>query len=147
MNTPVIIVGAGPAGLMLAGELRLAGTDVIVLERLAQPTGESRGLGFTARTMEVFDQRGMLPRFGEIETSSYGHFGGLPVDFSLQDGAHYAAKLIPQARTEGVIAEWATELGADIRRGHEFLGLTDTGDGVDVEVKQPDGSVHRLRAS
>ncbi len=147
MNTPVIIVGAGPAGLMLAGELRLAGTEVIVLERLAQPTGESRGLGFTARTMEVFDQRGMLPRFGEIETSSYGHFGGLPVDFSLQDGAHYAAKLVPQARTEAVIAEWATELGADIRRGHEFLGMVDTGDGVDVDVRQPDGAEHRLRAS
>ncbi|HEX5400933.1 MAG TPA: FAD-dependent monooxygenase [Pseudonocardiaceae bacterium] len=147
MNTPVIIVGAGPAGLMLAGELRLAGTEVIVLERLAEPTGESRGLGFTARTMEVFDQRDMLSRFGDIETSSYGHFGGLPIDLGLQDGAHYAAKLVPQARTEAVIAEWATELGADIRRGHEFVGLTDTGDGVDVDVKQPDGSVHTLRGS
>jgi bifunctional hydroxylase/dehydrase len=146
MNTPVIIVGAGPAGLMLAGELRLAGVETVVLEQLPAPTGESRGLGFTARTMEVFDQRGLLPRFGEIETSSYGHFGGLPVDFSLLDGAHFAAKTVPQARTEAVIAEWATELGADIRRGHEVVGLTDTGEGVDVDVQTPDG-VQRLHAA
>src|SRR5436305_12585099 len=97
--------------------------------------------------MEVFDQRGMLSRFGDIETSSYGHFGGLPIDLGLLDGAHYAAKLVPQARTEEVIAEWATDLGADIRRGHEFVGLADTGDGVDVDVRQPDGSTRRLRGS
>ncbi|MGH3625713.1 MAG: FAD-dependent monooxygenase [Sciscionella sp.] len=145
MDAPVVIIGAGPAGLMLAGELRLAGIEVIVVERLEQPTGESRGLGFTARTMEVFDQRGLLPRFGEIETSSYGHFGGLPVDFGVLDGAHYAAKTVPQAQTEAMIAEWATELGADIRRGHELVGLADDDHGVDVRVRGPRGNVH-LRA-
>src|SRR5688500_19530734 len=56
MDADVIVVGAGPAGLMLAGELRLAGVSVIVVERLPEPTGESRGRGFTARTVEVFDQ-------------------------------------------------------------------------------------------
>ncbi|MFF4699079.1 FAD-dependent monooxygenase [Streptomyces chattanoogensis] len=140
MDASVIVVGAGPAGLMLAGELRLAGTDVIVLERLPAPTGESRGLGFTARTMEVFDQRGLLPRFGEIETSAQGHFGGQPVDFSILDGAHYGVKAVPQSRTEAILEEWAAGLGTDLRRGHEVVSFTDDGEGVDVEVAGPEGT-------
>jgi bifunctional hydroxylase/dehydrase len=146
MDAAVIVVGAGPVGMMLAGELRLAGIDVIVLERLANRTGESRGLGFTARTMEVFDQRGLLSRFGDVETSNVGHFGGLPVDFGVLDGAHQAAKTIPQSHTETVLEEWATELGADIRRSHQALSVTDEGDSVEVEVRGPDG-VATLRAS
>ncbi|WP_244417594.1 FAD-dependent monooxygenase [Streptomyces hygroscopicus] len=145
MDAAVIVVGAGPAGLMLAGELRLAGVDVIVLERLAERTGESRGLGFTARTMEVFDQRGLLSRFGDIETSNVGHFGGLPVDFAVLEGAHQAAKSIPQSHTEAVLEEWVKELGTDLRRGHEVVSFLDDGESVEVEVRGPDG-VHTLLA-
>ncbi|MEU0671725.1 FAD-dependent monooxygenase [Streptomyces sp. NPDC006172] len=145
MDAQVIVVGAGPAGMMLAGELRLAGADVIVLEKLPARTGESRGLGFTARTMEVFDQRGLLPRFGDIEVSNVGHFGGLPVDFGVLDGAHQAAKTIPQSVTETVLEEWATRLGADVRRRHEVLSVKEKEDSVEVEVRGPEG-VHRLRA-
>ncbi|MFD0039130.1 FAD-dependent monooxygenase [Streptomyces anulatus] len=137
MDTAVIVAGAGPAGLMLAGELRLAGVPVIVLDRLAGPTGESRGLGFNARTMEVFDQRGILPRFGNVEISTLGHFGGIPVDFSLLDGAHYGVKNIAQSRVEKILAEWATELGADIRRGWEVTDLTDEGEYVRVSATGP----------
>src|SRR5690348_14489519 len=104
MESDVIIVGAGPAGLMLAGELRLTGVDVTILERLDQPTGQSRGLGFNARTMESFDQRGLLGRYGEVEISNVGHFGGLPLDFSLVKGAHFGAKNMPQARIEKMLA-------------------------------------------
>ncbi|CAM5712894.1 3-(3-hydroxy-phenyl)propionate/3-hydroxycinnamic acid hydroxylase [Streptomyces fumanus] len=107
MDASVIVVGAGPAGLMLAGELRLAGVDVLVLERLAERTGESRGIGFTVRTMEVFDQRGLLPRFGDIETSTAGHFGGLPLDLTVLGAAHGAARTVPQSRTETVLEAWA----------------------------------------
>src|SRR5256885_14827629 len=110
MDTSVIIAGAGPAGLTLAGELRLAGVDVIVLERLSEPTGQSRGLGFTARTMEVFDQRGLLSRLGEIKTSTVGHYGGLPLDFGMVEGAYWGGKDVPQARTEEMLAGWVAEL-------------------------------------
>ncbi|WP_331719173.1 FAD-dependent monooxygenase [Streptomyces sp. NBC_00158] len=144
MDAPVIVVGAGPAGMMLAGELRLAGVAVVVLERLDRRTGESRGLGFTTRTLETFDQRGLLPRFGEIERSTFGHFGGLPLDFGVLDGACQAAKTVPQSVTETHLEEWATSLGADIRRGHEVLSVRDDGEGVDVEVRGPDGT-HTLR--
>ncbi|MFC8846782.1 MULTISPECIES: FAD-dependent monooxygenase [unclassified Micromonospora] len=146
MDAAVIVVGAGPAGLMLAAELRLSDVPVVLVDRLSQPTGESRGLGFTARTMEVFDQRGLLPRFGEIETSPVGHFGGLPVDFGVLDGAHFGAKGVPQARTEAVLTEWAIELGVDLRRGWEFVGHTELPDGVRAQFVTPDGTA-TLRAA
>ncbi|KQX43782.1 FAD-dependent monooxygenase [Streptomyces anulatus] len=139
MDASVIVVGAGPAGLMLAGELRLGGVDVMVLEQLPQRTGESRGLGFTARTMEVFDQRGILPAFGPVETSTQGHFGGRPVDFGVLEGAHYGVKAVPQSKTESVLEEWALGQGAELLRGHTVRALTDEGDHVVVEVEGPDG--------
>ncbi|WP_030269258.1 FAD-dependent monooxygenase [Streptomyces sp. NRRL B-24484] len=147
MDAQVVVVGAGPAGLMLAGELRLAGVEVVVLERLAEPTGESRGLGFTARTLEVFDQRGLLSGLGDIEITDLGHFGGLPVDFSILGPAHSGGvKGVPQAVTETMLEKWVVELGADIRRGHELLSFTDEGEHVEVEVGTPDGP-RRLRAA
>src|SRR4051794_13220269 len=99
MDAPVIVVGAGPSGLVLAAELRLGGVEVIVLDKLVQPTGESRGLGFTARTLELFDQRGLLPRFGDVETSPVGHFGGIPFDYGVLEGCSFGARGIPQSRT------------------------------------------------
>src|SRR5690606_36498791 len=60
----VVIAGGGPTGLMLAGELALAGVDVVVLERRATPElVGSRAGGFHARTLEVLDQRGIVDRF------------------------------------------------------------------------------------
>ncbi|MCL6291377.1 FAD-dependent monooxygenase [Streptomyces sp. JUS-F4] len=125
--------------MTLAAELRLAGARVTVLERLARRSGESRGLGFTTRTMEILDQRGLLSRFGDIETSTVGHFGGLPIDFSLLDGAGQAAKSVPQSETESRLEEWAVELGADIRRGDEVLAVREGGAGVEVDLRGPDG--------
>ncbi|WP_425586062.1 FAD-dependent monooxygenase [Streptomyces thioluteus] len=146
-TTDVVVVGAGPTGLMLAGELRLGGARVVVVERLPEPSGQSRGLGFTARAMEVLDQRGVLPLFGEeLETSPEGHFGGLRFDYSVLPGAHFGARGIPQARTEAVLEEWAGGLGADIRRGWELTGLTDLGDAVQATVHTPEG-VRRLRCA
>lgn len=139
MDASVVIVGAGPAGLMLAGELRLAGIDVIVLERFSRRTGESRGIGFTTRTMEVFDQRGLLRRLGEYETGNMGHFGGLPLDIGVLGAAHEAARTVPQSVTEEALEAWATELGARIRRGYEFLSLDDTGDRVTVTARGANG--------
>ncbi|MFJ9946670.1 FAD-dependent monooxygenase [Kitasatospora sp. NPDC091207] len=147
MDASVIVAGAGPAGLMLAGELRLAGVDVILLDRLARRTGESRGLGFTTRTMEVFDQRGLLHRFGDIGTSNAGHFGGLPVDFGVLDSIHQAAKTVPQSDTETMLEAWVHELGVDLRRGHELVTLDDCGDHVEVGVRGPSGQEIRLTAS
>ncbi|MBF6053830.1 monooxygenase [Streptomyces eurocidicus] len=145
MDTDVIVVGAGPAGLMLAAELRLAGADVIVLERESDSHVESRGMGFTARTLEVFDQRGLLPRFGDLNRSPGGHFGSVPIDFAVGGGTHASVTGVSQAHTVKVLGEWAAELGVDIRRDHEVTGLTDTGEHVEVTVRTPAGEV-RLTA-
>jgi bifunctional hydroxylase/dehydrase len=135
VDAEVVIVGAGPTGMMLAGELRLAGTDVIVIERLSQRSGESRGLGFTTRTVEVFDQRGLLSKFGDIEVSNLGHFGGIPLDFGVLEDAPQAAKTVPQSQTETVLEEWARELGAVIRRGDDAQAVRDLGDRVAVDCR------------
>ncbi|WP_328472757.1 FAD-dependent monooxygenase [Streptomyces sp. NBC_00448] len=146
MDAAVIVVGAGPTGLMTAGELRLAGVDVLVLDRLPRPSGESRGLGFTPRTMEVFDQRGLLPRYGPLDTSPLGHFGGVPVDFGVLDGAHFSVRGVPQHRTEAVLGDWITELGARVLRGTAVVGLRADPDGVSVDVDGPRGR-RTLRAA
>ncbi|MFF2083905.1 FAD-dependent monooxygenase [Nocardia sp. NPDC058176] len=132
MNTAVIVAGAGPTGLTLAGELRLAGVDVIVVDRLPARTGESRGIGLTLRTTEVLDQRGLLGRFGELETGSAGHFGGIPLDLSVLGAPLEAARTVPQSTTEAVLEDWARELGADIRRGHQVTGVDSDDTGVTV---------------
>nr|AEE65473.1 oxygenase-like protein [uncultured bacterium BAC AB649/1850] len=144
-DADVIIVGAGPTGLMLAAELRLHNISTIVLDRLETPMQQSRALGFSARTIEEFDQRGLLARFGEVGTIPVGHFGGVPLDYRVIEGGSYGARGIPQSRTEAMLAERAGELGADVRRGHEVTGIAADADGVTVDVRHAGGDL-RLRA-
>lgn len=145
-QTDVVIVGAGPVGLMLAGELRLGGVECVVLERSTGPTDQSRALGFTARTIEVFDQRGLLPRFGGFDTIPIGHFGGVQLDYRELAGGSYGAKGVPQSLTVAVLNDWVRELGVEVRRGWEVAGFHAGTDGVDVEVRAP-GGPSRLRAA
>jgi oxygenase len=140
-ETEVIVVGAGPVGLMLAGELRLGGAQVTVLERLAEPMRESRASQLNARTMEIFDQRGLLDRLGPVQAEPSGHFGGIPLPVDQMRSAHAGYWKVPQPRTEAMLAAWATELGADIRRGHELLGLSQTSDHVTAEVACAHGRI------
>jgi bifunctional hydroxylase/dehydrase len=138
-DTDVIVVGAGPAGLMLAGELRLAGVSVVLVDRLEQPMQQSRALGFSARTIEEFGQRGLLPAFGEMGVIPLGHFGGMPLDYTIVEGGNFGVRGVPQSLTEGILAEWAGRLGVTARRGHELTGLEAGEDGVAVELATPDG--------
>jgi 2-polyprenyl-6-methoxyphenol hydroxylase-like FAD-dependent oxidoreductase len=133
----VIVVGGGPTGLMLACELRLHDVHVVVLEKLTEPTRQSRGQGLHTRSVEMMDQRGLLDRFLAVSEKFQvgGLFGGIvkPWPDGL-DTAHPYGVATPQPVTERLLEERAVELGAEIRRGCEVVGLSQDEDGVDVEL-------------
>ncbi|MER7949557.1 rifampin monooxygenase [Streptomyces sp. NPDC096079] len=141
-----IVVGGGPTGLMLASELRLHDVRVVVLEKLAEPTPESRGQGLHARSVEIMDQRGLLERFTAISKKFQvgGLFGGVMKEWPERlDTGHPYGLATPQPDTERILDARARELGAEIRRGAEVVGLSQDGDGVTVELA--DGTTLRAR--
>jgi 2-polyprenyl-6-methoxyphenol hydroxylase-like FAD-dependent oxidoreductase len=141
----VIVAGGGPTGLMLASELRLQGVHAVVLEKLAEPTVHSRSLGLHVRSVEVMAQRGLLDRFLAVSTrfSVGGPFAGIVKPWPTSvDTAHPYGLAIPQVVTERLLTEHASELGAEIRRGCELVGLSQDEDGVSAEL----GDGTRLQA-
>lgn len=146
-DTDVVVAGAGPTGLMLACELRLAGVDVLVVERLAQRTGESRAGGMHSRTLEVLDQRGVLDRFLAVgELQPVGHFSGLRLDFDESESRHPYPLMILQSAIERLLEEWAAELGVRVRWSAEVSGARQDGAGVTVELRTGQPAPDRLRA-
>src|SRR5215211_5920032 len=133
----VIVAGGGPTGLMLAGELRLHGVHVLVLEREAEPTRVVRSLGLHVRSIEVMDQRGLLQRF--LAVGQQYPVGGFVAGISKPapdrlDTAHPYVLGVPQPTTERLLTERATELDAQVRRGCELVGLSQDEDGVTAEL-------------
>src|SRR3712207_1544393 len=127
----VIVVGSGPTGLVLASELRLHDVDVVVLEREAEPSPVVRALGLHARSVEVLDQRGLLQRFLAVGTRyPRGGFAGIPAPPPEGlDTAHPYVLGIPQTTTDRLLAERAAELGVEVRRRCELVGLDQDRDG------------------
>ncbi len=149
LDTDVIVVGAGPVGLFLAGDLQAHGARATVLERLARPTTESRASTLHARTMEIFAERGLLERFGELPGGGPGHFGGMPLDLTTAEPGHPHAGQwkCPQTRIEAVLQEWATDLGARVLRGHTVEGLLQEEHGVRVTARTTEGTVRTFTAA
>lgn len=143
MDMDVLVVGAGPTGLMLAGELGHVGVRTLLLERRPEPSGMAKAGGLAGQILQLLHYRGELDRFREArigpEPAPRFPFGGLHLDFTRLEDSPMRAMLLPQARLEGVLAERAIERGVDVRRGHEVVGLRQDGDAVTVEVHGPDG--------
>jgi 2-polyprenyl-6-methoxyphenol hydroxylase-like FAD-dependent oxidoreductase len=144
MDADVIIVGAGPAGLMLAGELCLAGVRPLVLERQPRLRETPKANGFNGQIVELLRYRGLLDRVEAASGRRIGPapgvpFGGVQLDLShLADSPIWTVPL-PQPRLERLLGEYASGLGAGIRRGHEVAGVSQDDAVVTADVHGPEG--------
>ena len=132
----VVIAGGGPTGLMLAGELALAGIDVVIVERrVNQEVDGSRAGGLLSRTIEVLDQRGIAERFllaGHVGPVQM--FSGIVLNISDFPTRHNYVLALWQSKFEPILADWVSELGVPILRGCEVVGFSRDDTGVDVEL-------------
>ena len=132
----VVIAGAGPTGLMLAGELALAGVDVALVERRPdQQLHGARALGISSRTIEVLDQRGIADRFLSAgQTAQVTGFAVTRLDIADFPTRHHYGLALRQRHIERILAEWVTELGVRILYGREITGFVQDDAGVDVAL-------------
>ena len=132
----VVIAGGGPTGLMLAAELKLAGVDVVVVERrTSQDLDGKRAGGLHSRTIEVLDQRGVAERFlSEGQTHPFVGYAGTFLDISDFPTRHNYILALWQNRIEPILADWVEELGVPILRGREVVGFAQDDTGVEVEL-------------
>ncbi len=137
----VTIVGSGPTGLMLAGELALAGVDVEIIERRSTPDlVGSRARGFHSRTIEILDQRGIVDRFlAEGRTAQALRFGNTSLDIGGFPSRHPYTLGLGQHHIERILLGWVEELGVPIRRGLEVTGFAQDDAGVDVHLAGDEG--------
>jgi 2-polyprenyl-6-methoxyphenol hydroxylase-like FAD-dependent oxidoreductase len=148
-ETEVMVVGAGPTGLMLAGDLARAGVGCTVLERRAEESNLTRAFAVHARTLEMLDARGLADdlvatgaRVGALRV-----FGQLAVDLSRLPTRFPYVLVTPQYNTEAVLEERASALGTQIVRGAEVIGLRQDNDGVELEVRYEDGTLGTRRTT
>jgi 2-polyprenyl-6-methoxyphenol hydroxylase-like FAD-dependent oxidoreductase len=135
-NYSVVIAGAGSTGLMLAGELALAGVNAVVVERRPnQELAGARAMGISARTIEVFDQRGIAERFLSAgRTAQVTGFAVTRLDISDFPTRHNYGLALRQQFIERILAEWITELNVPILYGREITGFVQHDAGVDVAL-------------
>ena len=138
MNHAVVIAGGGPTGLMLAGELALAGVDVVVVERRPnQQLSGARALGISARTIEVLDQRGIADRFLSAgQTAQITGFGVTRLDISDFPTRHNYGLALRQKFIERILAAWVVELGVPILYGREVTSFLQHNTGVDIALAE-----------
>lgn len=132
----VVIAGGGPTGMMLAAELTLAGTDVLIVERRPSFKLEtSRSRGLHSRTIEVLDQRGVVDRFlAEGKAMQVQAFAGVPMDISDFPTRHNYGMALLQSHFERIMSGWLDELGVPILREREVTGFAQDDSGVDIAL-------------
>ncbi|HKC19617.1 MAG TPA: FAD-dependent monooxygenase [Candidatus Dormibacteraeota bacterium] len=134
----VVIVGGGPTGLMLAGELALAKVDVAIVERRTdQDLPGSRAGGLHSRTIEVLDQRGIADRFlSQGKVAQVAGFAWIRLDISDFPTRHNYGLALAQRYIDRILAGWVGELEVPIYRGREAIGFTQDGGSVEVALSE-----------
>ena len=132
----VVIAGGGPTGMMLGAELTLAGVDVVIVERRVDKVRIQPGaLGLHARTIEVFDQRGIADRFlAEGKAMQVMGFAGVHFDISAFPSRHPYGLALIQKHSERILLNWAEELGVPFLRGVEVTGFAEDASGIHVAL-------------
>jgi 2-polyprenyl-6-methoxyphenol hydroxylase-like FAD-dependent oxidoreductase len=143
MSHDVVIVGAGPNGLLMASELALAGVHAVVLDRLPAPSSRPKANGLVGQVVEALDRRGLYELFsghdGPPRPAPRFMFGALPMELTQFPDHSLHALPIPQRRLEELLAERAHALGVRIRRGHDMTAVVQSADTVTVDVLGPTG--------
>lgn len=137
-ETPdVLVIGAGPTGLLLAGDLARAGVKCTLLERRTDESNLSRAFVVHARTLEMLDARGVADELMSTgsQVGALRLFGRLQVDLSRLPSRFPYVVVTPQYNLEQVLTDRARALGVDIVRGAEVVGLRQDERGVEVEVR------------
>lgn len=145
----VVVVGAGPTGLLLAGDLAEAGIAVTVVERLAEPSLEPKANGVIGQATRLLAHRGVLARLGRAEAPAPApvfQFGGLRLDLAAVDHVRLHGVTVSQQELERALGERAAELGVRVRRSCELVDLVDTTCGVTARVRDGHG-VHDVPAA
>ena len=144
-HADVVVVGAGPTGLMLAGDLAEAGVRVTVLERRARESNVTRAFAVHARTMEELQIRGVADELAASGTTiqALRLYGRASIDLERLPSAFHSLLITPQFQTERVLTERLDRLGVSITHDAEVVGVTQDAAGVEVRARASDGGAQR----
>jgi 2-polyprenyl-6-methoxyphenol hydroxylase-like FAD-dependent oxidoreductase len=156
MDTEVLIVGAGPTGLMLANQLARRGVRTLLIDRHSGPAQQTRAMAVHARTLEIYAKLGIAER--AVARGQRGDAANMwtegrraariPLGEIGQDLSPFPYVLmLGQDENERILGERLRELGGEVQWSTELVGLEQTGDRVSVDLKRPDGSIRRVTAA